>query len=171
MRVYLEPDDQMLEEINQAAKITGIGKAKFILEAVDHYLHGDGQSEIAKVQAELDRAKADLDQRWVEITTLRATITELKSDLEKSRSLVDQLQIDNEALKRDADQARHDLDTLQHDHDTLLHDQVHYKDTINQRDQLITFLQGHISQLTSKMPALPGPIEERAERRHWWKFW
>jgi len=57
IRIYVEPTDQMLKEINQAAKKTGIGKAQFLLEAVDQYLHGGDQSELASTKANLDKAR------------------------------------------------------------------------------------------------------------------
>ena len=78
MRIYAEPDDQMLKEINQAAKETGIGKAQFVLETLDQYLHGGDQSELASTKEALNKARDDLDKRWSEITTLRAEITSLK---------------------------------------------------------------------------------------------
>jgi hypothetical protein len=101
MRIYLEPDDQMIKEINRASEETGIDKAKFVLEAVDHYLHSGDKSELASRKADLDISRHGFNQRWTEITTLIAEITALKAELDKSRSAYDKLMIENKALRED----------------------------------------------------------------------
>lgn len=165
MRIYAEPDDQMLKEINQKAKETGIGKSQFVLEAIDQYLHGSDQSELVNTKAALDKARDEAERRWSEITTLRAEITALKSDLEKSRSAYDKLMITNDQLKKAADQASSDLEGMRRDHD-------HYKATIESRDKQIGFLEGHIAQLTQSISQLSlKPGEEEIKKRGWWQFW
>ena len=165
MRIYVEPDDQMLKEINQKAKETGIGKAQFVLEAVDQYLHGGDQGELVSTKAALDKAREDLDKRWSEITTLRTEITALKAELEKSRSAYDKVMISNQELQQSADQARSELEGLRRDHD-------HYKDTIAKRDKQIGFLEGHVAQLTQSISQLAlKPGDEEIKRKGWWQFW
>jgi chromosome segregation ATPase len=157
MRIYLEPDDQMLKEINQAAKNTGIGKAQFVLEAVDQYLHGGDQSELASTKANLDKTREDLDRR--------AEITALKAELEKARSAYDKVMISNQELQKSADQARGELEGLRRDQD-------HFKSTIELKDKQIGFLEGHVAQLTQSISqlALP-PSQEEARAKSWWQFW
>ena len=164
-RIYLEPTDQILKEINQKAKESGIGKAQFVLEAVDQYLHGGDQSELASTKANLDKAREDLDKRYSEITTLRAEITALKADLEKTRSAYEKVMITNQELQQSADQARGEAEALRRDQD-------HYKDTLANRDKQIGFLEGHVSQLTQSISqlALP-PSQEEARAKSWWQFW
>lgn len=165
IRIYVEPDDQMLKEINQAAKETGIGKAKFVLEAVDQYLHGGDQSELASTKAALDKAREDLNHNWSEITTLRAEIKALKADLEKTRSAYDALMITNDQLKNSADQARSEAENLRRDQD-------HYKDSLAQRDKQISFLEAHVAQLTQSISQLAlKPGEEEIKKKGWWQFW
>jgi len=165
MRIYVEPDDQMLKEINQKAKENGIGKAQFVKEAVDQFLHGGDQSELASTKAALDKAREDLDKRWSEITTLRAEITALKAELEKSRSAHEKVIIRNQELQQSADQARSELEGMKRDHD-------HFKDTLAIKDKQIGFLEGHVAQLTQSISqlALP-PSQEEAKKKGWWQFW
>jgi len=166
MRIYLEPDDQTLGEINQAAKKLGIGKAQFVLEAVDQYLHDGDQGELAELQKELDKARDELNLRWSEITTLRAEITASKAELDKMRSAYERAMIDNQALKEAADLARGEAEALKHDQD-------HYKQTIDLISRQTAFLEGHVSQLTQSLSqlALP-PSQEEAKRKGWsWRFW
>jgi predicted nucleic acid-binding Zn-ribbon protein len=165
MRIYLEPDDQTLKEINHKAKETGIGKAQFVLEAVDQYLHGSDQSELVSTKAALDQARLDQTQRWSEITTLRAEITVLKAELEKARSAYDTVMISNQELQKSADQARGELEALRRDQD-------HYKSTLELKDRQIGFLEGHVAQLTQSISqlALP-PSQDEAQKKGWWQFW
>ena len=165
MRIYLEPTDQMLKEINQKAKESGIGKAQFVKEVVDQFLHGGDQNELASTKANLDKAKEDLDKRWSEITTLRAENTALKAELEKSRSAYDKVMINNQELQQSADQARSELEGVKRDHD-------HFKSTLELKDKQISFLEGHVSQLTQSISqlALP-PSQEEAKKKHWYQFW
>ena len=165
MRIYAEPDDQMLKEINRKAKETGIGKSQFVLEALDQYLHGSDQSELVSAKADLAKAREDLEKRWSEITTLRTEITALKADLEKSRSACNQLAIKNDQIKEHADQVSGELEGVKRDHQ-------HFKDTIDHRDKQISFLEGHIAQLTQSISQLSlKPGEEEIKKKGWWHFW
>ena len=134
MRIYVEPTDQLLKEVNQAVKEKGIGKTQLILEALDQYLHGSDHGELTQAIAERDKAKVDLAQNWSEITRLRSEITTLKTDLDKARSLVEKLQKDNDHLKETSDQASSDLEGLRRDHQ-------HFKDTLELKDKQIGFLE------------------------------
>jgi chromosome segregation ATPase len=165
MRIYVEPDDQMLKEINQKAKESGIGKAQFVKEAVDQYLHGSDLSDLTSTKASLDTTREDLDKRWSEITILRADITALKAELEKSRSAYDKVVISNQELQQSADQARSELEGMKRDHD-------HFRDTLAIKDKQIGFLEGHVAQLTQSISqlALP-PSQEEAKAKSWWRFW
>jgi chromosome segregation ATPase len=164
-RIYLEPNDQMLKEINQRAKESGIGKAQFVLEAVDQYLHGGDLSELASTKAALDKAREDLDQRWSEITTLRAEITALKAELSQVRSAYEKVMITNDQIKKGADQAASELEGLRRDQD-------HYKSTIEMKDKQIGFLEGHVAQLTQSISQLSlKPGEEEIKKKGWRQFW
>ncbi len=163
MRIYAEPDDQTLKEINQKAKETGVGKSQLVLEAIDQFLHGSDQRELADTKDTLDKARDDLDKRWSEITTLRAEITALKAELSQVRSAYEKVMITNDQLKQSADQASSELEGLRRDQD-------HFKDTLRLKDDEISFLRGHVSQLSEKIPQLP-PGQEEAKRKHWYQFW
>ncbi len=165
MRIYAEPSDQMLKEINQAVKEKGIGKTQIVLEALDQYLHGSDQGELAQVKGELEKAKSDLNQNWSEITRLRGEITAIKADSEKTRSAYEKIVITNQELQRTADQARSEVETLRRDQD-------HYKSTIELKDKQIGFLEGHVAQLTQSISQLSlKPGEEEIKKKGWWQFW
>jgi uncharacterized protein (DUF3084 family) len=97
LRVYAEPDDQTIFEINEAAKKFGISKAYLVLKAVDHFLHqydqiGSGidqlKSELDQIRSELDQARserdqsrADADKRWSEMNALKSDANQLNESL------------------------------------------------------------------------------------------
>lgn len=164
MRIYAEPSDQLLVDLNKAVKEKGIGKTQIVLEALDQYLHDGDHAEVAQVRAELDRVKVDHDKSWTEITRLRGEITALKADLEKTRSLAEKLQGENDQLRKASDQATVALELAKRDHE-------HALDTIRQDREQISMLSALTHQLTEKItPALP-PSQEEARSKHWWQFW
>jgi hypothetical protein len=73
--------------------------------------------------------------------------------------------INNQELQQSADQARGELEGMKRDHD-------HFKDTLAIKDKQISFLEGHVAQLTQSISqlALP-PSQEEAKKKGWWKFW
>lgn len=84
MRIYVEPSDQLLIDINKAVKEKGIGKSQIILEALDQYLHGTDLAEIGtlkndlmSVQKDLDHAKDTINQKDSEITFLHSHVAQL----------------------------------------------------------------------------------------------
>jgi chromosome segregation ATPase len=165
MRIYAEPDDQTLKAINQRAKETGVWKSQLVLEAIDQFLHGSDQSELADTKAALDKSREDLDRRWSEITTLRAEITAIKAELLQVRSAYDKVMITNDQLKQSADQVAGELEGLRRDQD-------HYKSTIEMKDRQISFLEGHVAQLTQSISQLSlKPGEEEIKKKGWWHFW
>ena len=163
MRIYAEPNDLMLKEINQKAKENGVGKSQLVLEAIDQFLHGSDQSELADTKAALDKSREEHDRRWSEITTLRAEITALKAELAQVRSAYEKAMITNDQLKQGTDQVAGELEGLRRDQD-------HFKDTLRLKDDEISFLRGHVAQLSEKIPQLP-PGQEEARRKHWYQFW
>jgi hypothetical protein len=55
--------------------------------------------------------------------------------------------------------------------DARKRDLEHCMQTLSLKDDEITFLRGHISQLSEKItPALP-PGQEETKKKGWWRFW
>ena len=165
MRIYAEPSDQLLAEINKAVKEKGIGKTQIVLEALDQYFNGSDQGELSKIRSELERTRGDLDKSWLEITRLRSEITATKSDLEKSRSLIEKIQQERDQLRKATDQMSIELELAKRDH-------KHALDTIRQDREQISMLSALTHQLTEKItPALPPSQEDANARSRSWKFW
>ena len=163
MRIYAEPDDLTLSEIERAAIEKGITKKQLVLEAIDLYLHQD-RSELDQAIKDRDQARSDADQRWKENNQIKSELNQSKREIEAERSQKDQLRSEVEQARSEKDQASSETVALRRDLD-------HYKDTLRLKDDEISFLRAHLSQLSEKItPALP-PGQEEARAKSWWKFW
>lgn len=163
MRIYAEPDDLTLSEIDRAAIEKGITKKQLVLEAIDLYLHQD-RSELDQAIKDRDQARSESDQRWKEANKIKSELNQAKRDLEAARSREDQLRSEVEQARSEKDQASIEAVGLRRDLE-------HYKETLRLKDDEIAFLRAHLSQLSEKItPALP-PSQEEAKAKSWWRFW
>jgi len=163
LRIYAEPDDLTVSEIDRAAIEKGITKKQLVLEAIDLYLHQD-RSDLDQAIKDRDQARSDADQRWKEANQVKSELNQHKRDLEAARSREDQLRSEVEKTRSERDQASEEAAVLRRDLE-------HFKETLRLKDDEINFLRGHLSQLSEKItPALP-PSQEEAKAKHWWRFW
>jgi chromosome segregation ATPase len=163
VRIYAEPDDLTISEMERAATEKGITKKQLVLEAIDLYLHQD-RSELDQAIKDRDQARSDADQRWKEANQTKSELNQLKRDLEAERSQEDQ-------LRSEVEQARSEKDLASSEAVALRRDLEHFKETLRLKDDEINFLRGHLSQLSEKIqPALP-PSQEEAKKKRWWRFW
>ncbi len=163
MRIYAEPDDLTLSEMERAAIEKGVTKKQLVLEAIDLYLHQD-RSELDQAIKDRDQARSDADLRWKENNQIKSELNQAKRDLEAARSREDLLRSEMEQARSEKDQASIEAVGLRRDLE-------HFKETLRLKDDEINFLRGHLSQLSEKItPALP-PSQEEAKAKHWWRFW
>jgi len=163
LRVYAEVEDLTLSEMDRAAIEKGITKKQLVLEAIDLYLHQD-RSELDQAIKDRDQARSDADQRWKDANQVKSELNQLKRDLEAGRLREDQLRSEVEQARSEKDQAS--IETV-----GLRRDLEHYRETLRLKDDEISFLRAHLSQLSEKItPALP-PGQEEAKKRGWWQFW
>jgi chromosome segregation ATPase len=159
LRIYAEPDDLTVSEIERAAIEKGITKKQLVLEAVDLYLHQD-RSELDQAIKDCDQARSDADLRWKEANQIKSELNQAKRDLEAGRSREDQLRSEMDKIRSEKDQASSEAVGLHRDLE-------HYKETLAIKDKQIGFLEGHISQLTqsiSQFALKPGDEEIKKKR-------
>jgi len=54
----------------------------------------------------------------------------------------------------------------------ICRDIEHYKDTLAIKDKQISFLEGHVAQLTQSISQLSlKPGEDEIKKKGWWQFW
>jgi len=164
LRIYAEVDDLTSSEVDRAAIEKGITKKQLVLEAIDLYLHQD-RSDLDQAIKERDQARSDADQRWKEANQIKGELNQLKRDMEAARSREDQ-------LRSEADKTRSEKDQVSGEHVALRRDIEHYKDTLAIKDKQISFLEGHVAQLTQSISQLSlKPGEEEIKKKGWWQFW
>ena len=177
MRIYAEVEDQVNGELDQAAISEGSNKKAIVARAIDLYLHQDRSSQDLITQerdqlrserdlarSERDQLRSDFDLRWRELQQLRSELNQAKRDLETARSREDLLRSERDLARSDKDQASGELSALQL---TL----EHYKETMRLKDSEISFLRGHVSQISEKLPKALPPAEEEIQKKGWWQFW
>ena len=163
MRVYAEIDDQTNRELDQAAISKGSNKKLLVADAIDLYLHQD-RSELDLAMKERDLLRSEQDQRWRELQQIRNELNQTKRDLEAMRSKED-------LLRSELDQARSSEDQTSSEVVALRRDLEHYKQTLSLKDDEISFLRGHLSQISEKIPKALPPSQEEAKKKGWWRFW
>ena len=170
-RIYAEPDEQTLEEIGKAAEEKGITRHKIILEAIDSYLH-QRQSDVDSLRKELDSLrserdslKTEVDEKWSENRKLRSENESPKKVIDSLTIKLDQATIKIDSLTSQGDQKKIEFDSLQKD-------LTHALDTIKNKDEMINFLQAHVSQLTQSISQFAiKPGDEEIKKKGWWRFW
>jgi hypothetical protein len=164
MRVYAEIEDQLNKELDQAAISKGSNKKLLVAEAIDLYLHQD-RSSLDLAIKERDQLRSEQDLRWKELQQIRSELNHAKRELEASK-------IREEQLRSERDLARSSQDQASVEASGLKRDLEHYKQTLSLKDEEISFLRGHLSQLSEKIPRALPPSEEEIKKRGWsWRFW
>lgn len=170
-RIYAEPDDQTLEEIGKAAEDKGVTRHKLVLEAIDSYLHqslpdiDSMRKELENLRLERDSLKKEMDEKWSENRRLRSETESQKKAIDSLTIKLDQATIKIDSIASEGYQKKIEFDSLQKD-------LTHAIDTIKQKDEMIGFLQAHISQLTQSISQLAlKPGEEEIKKKGWWQFW
>lgn len=170
-RIYAEPDEQTMQEIGKAAEEQGITRHKLVLEAIDSYLHqslldvDSLRKELDSLRSERDSLKTELDEKWSENRKFRSEAESQKKVVDSLTIKLNQATIKIDSLTSLADQKKIDFDSLQKD-------LTHALDTIKQKDEMISFLQAHIAQLTQSISQLSlKPGEEEVKKKGWWQFW
>ncbi len=177
MRIYAEVDEQTNSELDQLAISKGSNKKAIVSEAIDLYLHQDRSQpdliieERDQLRAQLDltikerdQLRSEQDLKWKELQQIRSELNQAKRELEAIRSKENQLRSERDQARSSGDQASVEAKGLRRDLE-------HFKDTLRLKDDEISFLRGHVSQISEKLPKALPPSEEEAKKKGWWQFW
>jgi uncharacterized coiled-coil DUF342 family protein len=128
----------------------------------------NGDADPSKLHQEMMQLRTDNKRLWKETQSLKKAERDASLDAEQLRSDISTTQEQMQKALLELESARSNVTILQRDLE-------HYKDTINQKDQQISFLQGRVSQLTQSISqlALPQMTEKEREKRRkrWWQVW
>jgi chromosome segregation ATPase len=107
---------------------------------------------------ELLQLRTEKEQTWREITHHKRTEEKAREEATQAKTRADKLQVELAQAHKDLGGARVEADKL--------------KEAMKVKEDEVSFLRGHISQLTQSISqlALP-PSQEEAQKKGWWQFW
>ena len=116
---------------------------------------------MTQLKNDLTQTKAEREQSWRESTQLRREKEHLDTELTQERHKVVSL----ESSVSDLIRHKEEHERLKVAHEKTL-------EAMALKDGEITFLRGHVAQLTQSISQLSlKPGEEEIKKRGWWKFW
>lgn len=163
-RIYAPVDEATLEKVDKDAEEKGISRAQWVSTAIESYLHLDG-ADPEEMHRELVQLRTEKEQTWREITHLKRTEEKTKTEATQAQSRVDKLQAELEQAGKDLAGVREELATAEAEADKL-------RETMGLKNDEVSFLRGHVAQLTQSISQLSlKPGEEEIKKRGWWQFW
>jgi chromosome segregation ATPase len=164
-RVYAPVDEATLEKVDKAADEKGISRAQWVSTAIESYLHLSGANP-EEMHRELLQLRTEKEQSWREITLLKRTEEKARNEANREKERAEKLQADLEQAQNTLAGAREDLAGVRVEADKL-------KEAIKVKDEDISFLRGHVAQLTQSISQFAlKPGEEEIKKKGWsWRFW
>lgn len=163
-RVYAPVDNTTLELIDHAAKEKGISRAQWVSSAIESVLHQSGE-DIENLRRELEQSRTERENTWREAVQLRRTEERLSTEAEQLRSKLSKLQESTEQEHTDFIRCKAELERCMVEKEKFL-------ETFKLKDDEISFLRGHVSQLTQSISQLSlPPSQEEVKKKGWWQFW
>ena len=167
-RVYAPVDDATLEKVDKDAKEKGISRAQWVSTAIGAYLHREetmGGADLEDMQHELKQLRTDKEESWRQITHLKRTEEKARNEATQVQAKADKLQADLEQTQNALAVAREELAGVRVEADKL-------KEAMKVKDDEVSFLRGHVAQLTQSISQLSlKPGEEEIKKKGWWRFW
>ena len=166
-RVCAPVDDTVLAQIDKEVEEKGISRAQWVNIAISTYLTQD-DTKLEQLKRDLTQAVSDREQTWRESTQLRQEKEHLSAELEHSRHKVVSLEASVADIERHKEEHRRHIEELERL-------KVTYEKTLEAmklKDDEISFLRGHVSQLTQSVSQFAlKPGEEEIKKKGWWQFW
>ena len=167
-RIYAPVDEATLEKVDKDAEEKDISRAQWVSTAIGAYLHREetlGGADLEDMHRELVQLRTDKEESWRKITHLKRTEEKTQNEATQAQTRADKLQIELEQAHKELAGAREELAGARVEADKL-------KEAMKVKDSEVSFLRGHVSQLTQTVSqlALP-PSQEEAKKKGWWRFW
>ena len=167
-RIYAQLEDLTYQKIEAYIQKNDISRAKFLVDAINAYLHllessNDANPEI--LHQEIMQLRTKENESWQEITKLKRT-------LDGANSTITALQGENAKLKEDSSQYTKDLVAIKEELILAKAEVDKWKEALRIKDGDIDYLRSHASQLTQSISQFAlKPGEEEIKKKGWWKFW
>ena len=168
-RIYAPVDEATLEKVDKDAERKSISRAQWVSTAIGAYLHRDetlSGADLEEMHRELHQLRTDKEQSWREITLLKRTEEKARNEATQEKARANKLQATLEQAQGSLANAREELAGARVEADKL-------KDAVKVKDDEISFLRGHVAQLTQSISQLSlKPGEEEIKKKGWsWRFW
>ena len=167
-RIYAQLEDLTFQKIEVYIKENDISRAKFLVDAVDGYLHllespNDASSE--DLHHEIMELRTKENESWHEITKLKSTIKDANSTIAKLRD-------ENSKWEEEVDQSTKSLTELREELILSKAEVDKWKEALRIKDGDIDYLRSHVAQLTQSISQLAlKPGGEEIKKKGWWRFW
>jgi len=126
------------------------------------------KDELEQLKTKYNQSISEDTQRWDEMKVNRKEIDKLKKELDEARSA-------NQELKDELLGKQSDMDQLRNIKEELAISKVEINklhEAMNTKNDEISFLRGHVAQLTQSISQLSlKPGEEEIKKKGWWRFW
>jgi chromosome segregation ATPase len=121
--------------------------------------------DAAQIAPEVAQLRINNESLWRDNQKLKKAGESAREEAEQTRRKLGAIEAQIASNTLETEKARADMILLEHD-------KAHYQDTINQKNQMIAFLEAHIAQLTQSISQLSlKPGEEEIKKKGWWQFW
>ena len=167
-RVYAQVDESVLAKIDEDAKEKGTSRAQWVSTAIGAYLHREetlSGADLEEMHRELHQLRTEKEESWRQITHLKRTEEKSRNEATQEKSRADKLQDALEQAQSALAAAREELAGARVEADKL-------KEAMRVKDDEVSFLRGHVAQLTQSISQLSlKPGEEEIKKKGWWHFW
>ena len=158
-RVTVSLADSILIKADEEAHKSSLSRSEYVAKAIESFVTGSNQANL-----ELHNAQLELNKSQTEVMQLKRQITKLENQLAEKDRVID-------SKSKDVMQAEEKLNLSYADVMQAKNETAKYEMALKGKEDEISFLRGHVAQLTQSISqlALP-PSQEEARAKSWWQF-
>jgi metal-responsive CopG/Arc/MetJ family transcriptional regulator len=159
-RVTVSLTDSTLNKVDEEAHKSGISRSEYVANAIESFVTGSNQASITLHNTELE-----LNKSQTEVMQLKRQITKLENQIAEKDKAV-------ESKAKDVKQAEEKVTQAYADVIQAKNETSKFEMTLKGKEDEISFLRGHVAQLTQSISQLSlKPGEEEIRAKSWWQFW
>lgn len=159
-RVTVSLTDSTLHKVDEEAHKSGISRSEYVAQAIESYVTGSNQASIT-----LHNTDLELNKSQTEVMQLKRQITKLENQLaEKDKTI--------ESKAKEVMHADEKLNQAYADVMQARQEAAKYESALKSKEDEVSFLRGHVAQLTQSISQLSlKPGDEEIRKKGWWQFW
>ena len=159
-RVTVSLSDSILIKVDEAAHKGEISRSEYVAQAIESFVTGSNQASITLHNVELE-----LNKSQTVVMQLKRQTTKLENQLAEKDKLI-------ESKAREVMQADEKVNQAYADVMQAKNETSKYEMALKGKEDEISFLRGHVAQLTQSISQLAlKPGDEEIKKKGWWQFW